>query len=235
MCSKLLLAFLVALCLVCVGIRPARAEGVDLSGIIARLAEEDIHVSEEQAKAFADIYKEGLDYMTQNSNVPFFLKPLLRSHFSSDSSLIHELLFYIGKGDYDYETGAWTATSSEVYAFDAEVFDIDHMYTLFLQGVQAIVPEIGITDVREDFDWDDIDGGTRGVSFVCNGTPYSKELESQGDWLNWEIVDFMNDVLRQEDCSGRLYGVTADDDQMVILLYGSYGRAVAVSELLGVR
>ena len=232
---QFLLALLVALCLTWTGICPACAEGVDLSGIVARLAEQEIHVSDEQLAAFAEAYGEALAEMEENSHIPEEVKAGLRDYYASEGGLTSELLFFLGGGEYDYDTGAWTATSADVYAFDAEVYDIEHMYTLFLQGVQAIVPGIQISDIQEDFDWERLDYGTRGVSFTCNGTPYSVELVSQGDWLNSEIIDFMNDVLRQENCSGRLYSVTDDADQMVILLYGSYGRAVAVSELLGVR
>lgn len=59
------------------------------------------------------------------------------------------LLSRLGEGEYDYDTGIWTPTSSQVYAFDAEVYDIEHMYALFLQGVSSIVPGFECTDVTE--------------------------------------------------------------------------------------
>ena len=66
------------------------------------------------------------------------------------------LLSRLGAGTYDFDTGDWTSTSTDVYSFDAEVFDIDHMYTLFLQGVSSIVPAFICTDVTEVIDgWDE--------------------------------------------------------------------------------
>ena len=66
------------------------------------------------------------------------------------------LLDILGWGDYDYDTGEWTPTSNDVYAFDAEIFDIGWMYTLFLQGIAAIVPGFDCTEVTEEIDeWDE--------------------------------------------------------------------------------
>jgi len=70
-----------------------------------------------------------------------------------------------------------------------------------------IVPDVVITDVQEDlsgmtvemdFSKDRSTDGTRSFSFRCNGTPYSLELDSHGDWFNGEALDFMEDVLRKE-------------------------------------
>jgi hypothetical protein len=55
----------------------------------------------------------------------------------SGIDLTHELLYEIGMGDYDYDSGDWKPSSHRVYAFDTEVFDINRMYTNFLKGVSA--------------------------------------------------------------------------------------------------
>ena len=54
-------------------------------------------------------------------------------------------------GEYEFNSYTWTPTSSDVYAFDAEVFDIENMYALFLQGVKAIVPGFDCRDVTERY------------------------------------------------------------------------------------
>ena len=145
---------------------------------------------------------------------------------------ITDLLLGLGLGNYDYDSGEWTPRSKTVYAFDAEVFDIEHMYTLFLQGIQSIVPEIRITDINEDVSGitselvDSEDGmhpptdGKRSVSFVCNGHAYSIELDSYGDWFNEQMFHFMDQVLEKENCPFRLYELQAQM-QFVIVVYCS--------------
>lgn len=154
-----------------------------------------------------------------------------------------DLLLGLGLGDYDYDTGEWTPRSGMIYAFDAEIFDVDRMYTLFLQGVQAIVPDIRITDVREDLSQmtDEMtvpeDGlhpptdGKRSVSFLCNSHAYSVELDSYGDWFNESMLNFMDDVLEKENCPFRL--CCWNDMQFVFVVYGTKDKAEKIIALTG--
>ena len=59
------------------------------------------------------------------------------------------LLTLVGMGEYDDETGAWTPTSKDVYAFYTEAVDPENMYHRFLRGVSAIVPGFEPEDVQE--------------------------------------------------------------------------------------
>ena len=175
------------------------------------------------------------------------------------SSVVRELLAMEGIGDYDYNTGVWKPTSSEVYSFDAEVFDVPNMYRLFLQGVAAIVPGFDYTDAQESIqereqpdmpplDYEhraDIqaylaemlasgtlpDEGTTTVSFRLNGHEYKKELVFRGDWFNEEAIDWVNGVLAQEGFEGRLYPYF-DGGQGVILIYGSEEKNAALQALM---
>lgn len=58
--------------------------------------------------------------------------------FTQDLYKTPLLLTSIGGGSYDYDNHTWTPTSSQVYSFDIEVFDIGQMYTMFMQGISAI-------------------------------------------------------------------------------------------------
>lgn len=162
---------------------------------------------------------------------------------------VTELLLTMGMGTYDFETGGWEPISRQIYAFDAEVFDISRMYTLFLKGVDAIVPDIGITEIREDLsgmteEMTPLPGsaylltdGLRSVSFRCNGHPYSVTLTSQGDWFNAEMCDFMDRVLEQEGCPHQLWQVSNQmaAPQYEILVYGTREDASRVYGMLWVR
>ena len=143
-----------------------------------------------------------------------------------------------GMGQYDEETWEWTPSSGYIYVFDAEFMNIDTMYTEFLLGVQAIVPDAQFENVQEDLsgmslEWDPetYSDGTRSVSFTCNGHPYAITLDSYGDWLNDEIIDFVNDVLEAEGCAGRLHAI--NDYQTVFLIYGTASQAAELRQIMG--
>ena len=169
--------------------------------------------------------------------------PSLKGAFGGNSGFeAYMLLAELGMGDYDYESGEWTPTSDQVYAFDAEVFDIEHMYALFLKGIQSIVPDIEITDVKEDLsgmteemstseESGEMTDGTRGISFLCNGHPYAIELTSYGDWMNPEIIDFMNDMLEKENCPKQLHLLPAMD-QIAVLVYCTEEQSAALDALI---
>lgn len=155
------------------------------------------------------------------------------------------LLVSIGMGDYDYTAYTWTPTSSDVYAFDAEIFDIGNMYGLFLQGVQAIVPGFDCQNVTETLEENretptpeemiaaggQISEGTKTVSFTLNGHSYEKELDYYGDWFNEEAIAWINEVLQREGFDGRLHEFF-DGGQGVILIYGSQDKADQLEQLL---
>ena len=155
------------------------------------------------------------------------------------------LLVYIGMGEYDYTSYTWTPTSSDVYAFDAEVFDIGNMYALFLQGVTSIVPGFDCRDVTETLEEYKVHPaleellaagklayeGIKTVSFTLNGHEYQKELDYYGDWFNEVAIAWINEVLEQEGFDGRLYDFF-DGGQGVILIYGSEEKADQLGQLL---
>ena len=155
------------------------------------------------------------------------------------------LLLLIGMGNYDYSTGEWAPYSHQVYAYDEEVFDIAHMYTLFLRGIDSIVPDIEITDITEDLSgmteemiyprsflqsiFSRPTDGKRSVSFVCNGNEYGIELLSYGDWINEKITDYMDMVLAEENCTKELWLIRAYV-QYVIVVYCDRETAVELAK-----
>lgn len=157
---------------------------------------------------------------------------------------VMDVLIVLGLGRYDDNAYEWTPVSHAVYAFDGEVFDLGNMYTDFLRGIQMIVPDVEITEVREDLSGmtEDMDfstgipsNGRRAFSFRCNGTPYALELDSYGDWFNAEAISFMEEVLRKENCPGRLAVLNAMDIQGVVLFYADEETIANVMDLLGVQ
>lgn len=139
------------------------------------------------------------------------------------------LLFAVGAGEYDYDTWTWTPSSSDIYAFDAEVFDISRMYTDFLAGISAIVPGFEPMEITEEIsedggepDWSDLlnaSEGTTSVSFALNGKRFERELDYYGDWFNTEAIDWVNEILAEQGFEGRIYCLF-DGGQGLILYYG---------------
>lgn len=136
------------------------------------------------------------------------------------------LLVYAGMGVYDYDTWVRTPICDDVLAMDAEVFDIDYMYTDFFASIQPLIPDVIFSDVTEDMtDMLDehgyplFEGGSRTVSFACNGAEYEVTLENYGDWFNPEIIDFVNELLAGEGCEKSLHVVSDPFDQIMIIVY----------------
>lgn len=155
------------------------------------------------------------------------------SDYYTKEFFVYRFLMYIGMGDYD-EEWQWTPSSHEIYVFDAEFFNIEGMYTEFLQGIQAILPDAELTDVAEDLSgMDEALEGKRSVSFRYGGKPYSVTLDSYGDWLNMVIMDFLNSVLEENGAAGRLHVISDDYDQMVFIIYGKADRARQLRNLMG--
>ena len=146
-------------------------------------------------------------------------------------------LFEKALGDYDWDTGEWKPLTDIMYAFDAEVYDVERMYTLCLQGIQSIAPDLVISDINEDLTgmtdemeepanpYEPPTDGVRSVSFKCNGHEYSITMASYGDWFNAEFIPFMNQVLEKENKTKRLWILSDGLDQMAAIVYDTAENA----------
>ena len=123
------------------------------------------------------------------------------------------LLGSIGMGNDD--SGVWVQSSANVYAFDAEIYDTDNMYTLFLQGIASIVPGFDPKEVREETREYEMtpeleekreqaarEGrmfaeGTTTVSFLLNGHRYERIFGFFGDWFDDTAISWINEVLKK--------------------------------------
>ncbi len=174
----------------------------------------------------------------RNSGIPEEVMASLAAMYNSEEYIMYATLLRMGSGKYSLFTGSWKPTSNQVYSFDAEVYDIGHMYTDFLRGVDAIVPEVKFTRIREDLsgltdELTPVNGneslytdGERRVSFRCGLHVHSVAVASYGDWIDLDtIMNYMNLVLQEEGCPKRLCTVSQSYDQMVIVIYDTVERA----------
>ena len=153
--------------------------------------------------------------------------------FEQDTAAYY-MLQSLGLGQWNDEEEDYTPVSDQIYAFDAEVWDIERMYTVFLSRAAEIVPGLTIGDIREDLSGlnDNLEG-RRAVSFTMDDVEFGLTLQSMRDWLNTEIVDYVNECLSRLDYDGQLYVVSDDVDQIVMLVYGSKAWADTVRAAIG--
>lgn len=229
--AAMVLAALCALALIC----PAAAESGG-----------DVHLQRAREKlAAAGFVMDDGTYAAACAGYDEYLRMMAEygfdvSYYQTEEQAAYMLLLQLGVGEYDDDAWAFTPTSDQIYVLDAEVFNVGGMYTEFLQGVQAIVDDAEFANVKEDlsgidWEWDgsSMTDGHRIVAFTCNGTPYAIRLDSYGDWLNAEIIDFVNEALKAEGCRGQLHVISDGYDQMIFLIYGDEARAAALRAIIG--
>lgn len=144
-------------------------------------------------------------------------------------------LLPLGEGVINWDTMEWTPAANGVYCFDAEVFDVEKMYTNFLLGVSAIGgDELVFTDIQENTEgvnWEE-GTGTRTVSFVWNENTYTLEAESMGDWFDPNIGKKLNQIIIAENTGKQLF-FASDGYQGCIVFYRDQEWAASFQEQTG--
>ncbi|MBD5533462.1 MAG: hypothetical protein HDQ98_14900 [Lachnospiraceae bacterium] len=152
-----------------------------------------------------------------------------------ESQLTGMLLSHIGHGKYDFTDWSWSPLSDQVYSFDMEVFNTSSMYTIFLQGIQAITNnDLNITDVSEDCSKVDFEEGcgTQTVQFRCNSKSYQYNASANYDWFDTGMLSFMNQVVKEQNTGKSLYAAS-DGYQGCILFYQTKEWSEQFHELMG--
>lgn len=147
-----------------------------------------------------------------------------------------DLLTVLGYGTYDPETWAWSPSSSDVYAFDMEVLNVDSMYTDFLRGVAALGDgELDFTDLEENLDQVNWEQGTgkRTVSFTWNGESFRLNAEMVNDWFDVSVLDDLNGIIAPRRSGKQLY-FAFDGGQMILVFYCDEAWADSFEDVTGI-
>jgi len=180
---------------------------------------------EEEINKAADTLKElGFTEITDEMIASMY-ETYNESHYTEwdNGDVMISLLSCLGMGDYDFDTWEWAPSSSQVYAFDMEVFDVGNMYSNFFKGITAINNnEFEITDINEDMSLGNEESGIgiKNVTFLYNGTPCQFHAKAMYDWFDGSIISYMNEVFKKEKNPKRLYYMT-DGYQELIIFYCS--------------
>lgn len=137
------------------------------------------------------------------------------------ASKVLDMLYWEGAGFYDEETDIWTPSTSGVYWFDLEIYDVSCMYTDFLAGVDAMNDSISFSNISQDFNSVDWASGTGivTVSFDCNSQHYEINLTFEQDWFDTLILTHVARILDQDADPGKLW--YSPDGQALYLYYGT--------------
>lgn len=241
--KKFLSLFLFSLCFLFSACRTAPVSESypfeDLAFEDLALLEKDAVTSEEKINNAVTIlrdlgFTELSDDMAAQTQEFFLNSPY--TDFTTEDVMI-SLLSILGSGSYDFDTWTFTPSSSQVYAFDMEVFDIGNMYTQFFQGIMAINnDEFTITDIEDSgavADEDlDLGLGLRKITFCYNQKSYEFNAKVMYDWFDGDIIGYMNKVFKKEKNPKRLYYMT-DGYQECIIFYSSEEWAAYFSAVTG--
>ena len=154
--------------------------------------------------------------------------------YGADEYMLENLLCYAGMGEYDDDFN-WTPAESCVYAFDLEVFDVGHMYTDFLRGVEAMTGgDLAFSEVIEDDSEVDFETGRghKTITVTCSGRTQTFRPKMYYDWFD---VQFANDLARWlgEDENGNRLRFHFDGYQMMYVFYCDDAWAERFENLTG--
>lgn len=132
-----------------------------------------------------------------------------------------DVLVMLGYGDYDPETWAYIPYTDDVYAFDAEMFDVQQSYTELVEAVERMSRgEVSVENVQVHLTEELFDAGSGSlpVDFQLNGRNYSYTAAFVYDWMDVEIIDFVNGILEEQGVAKRIWSMY-DLGQGLILFY----------------
>jgi len=132
--------------------------------------------------------------------------------YLSDDKLTH-LLFCMGEGIRDYDTGVFTpAETGVLFTYYWAEFP-DTMYADLLNGIAAMSRgKLVIEDISEDHsntDWADYEGNIA-VSYTLNGKPQKFDAVFYQEWYDEQTFNIISATI-QEETGNQLYFADYDD------------------------
>lgn len=139
--------------------------------------------------------------------------------YLSDSKLEH-LLYVLGAGDRDYDSGSFTPAETGVFFSYYWSEHPETMYTDFLCGIAAMSQgELVIENIREDHshtDWESWEG-TVTVDFRLNGEEKHLDAIFYGEWYDEQTFNVLNDMIRSAT-GKQLYFADFEDTACFVFL-----------------
>lgn len=155
--------------------------------------------------------------------------------YLSDDKLTH-LLYCMGAGQRDYDTGAFTPAETGVFFSYYWAEHPETMYTDLLSGIAAMSRgELVIGNIKEDqsnTDWHAWEG-TITVDFTLNGSAQTLNAVFYGEWYDEQTFNVLNDMVL-EATGKQLYFADFEDTACFIFL-GDEAWADTFSKRTGLK
>lgn len=140
-----------------------------------------------------------------------------------------ELLWSIFSNQDDPESGDFVSNSNDVMWLDFECVDYDEIYAeLIEQWATMLGDDFPAQDISSRFDEDEVV-----VELTLDGEPHQTTFLLDGDWLNGEVFEWINNLLQERGSARRLY--LAEEGGQDSLILASNGPAVNRLKDLGVK
>ena len=177
----------------------------------------DIDISEEAAGKVAQAMAEWRDYYERSDWARE--SPGLLDFLDSYESLLSML--GNGAGEYDEQTWEIIPITDDVYAFDAEMITIQVGYQELLHAVTRLSGgKIDIRNLSMSIPGAVLESGYGAfyMVFQINGKPVRYKAKLRTDWMDENILDFLNEQIRAIDPENQLWAMY-DGGQGAILFY----------------
>jgi len=126
----------------------------------------------------------------------------------------------LGYGGYDETTYQYISYSDDVYAFDAEAWDIITAYQVLLEAVERMSDgAVCIDNIRTSMTEKLFDAGVGKllIQFSVNGEECRFIAEFYYDWMDCGIIDYLNNCLEEQGHQHRIWSLY-DGGQGLILM-----------------
>ena len=124
------------------------------------------------------------------------------------------MLFSLG-GERQKDDGTWEYSSDDIYSFDMECVEDSDIYSSIVKRLSAL--SNGLFTISQISSIVDHDNARASVSFTRNGENHNWDLQYDEDWFDYNVINRMNNLLKDDNASKLFY--TSTPDQNLIVLF----------------
>lgn len=147
----------------------------------------------------------------------------------------YSVLVYLGMGAYNEAEFSYVPYTDSVFAFDLEAYDLTYGYMSLLDALARMSGgelKVDGVDVKISDEQYMTGQGTFEIDFAINDQPYTYEARMDFDWLDVELINYLNEILEDSGARGRLLGFF--DGQMLVLFYNTPAWAKEFEQVTGI-
>jgi len=125
---------------------------------------------------------------------------------------------------------AWERVSDDVYSFDTECVEDADIYAEILTNLAALSKDaFSITNITSTVNHENCEAS---ISFTHNKVSYHWHLQYNNDWFDGDVINKINQLLRENDSSEFFY--TCILGQNLMVLFTSQSNIDEVNKLVSI-